>query len=518
MRHFKIFILIVIIAGAISTVSCKKYLEDAFPNPNKPVLAEPDTVFPVITSIMARGIMFDSRFLNSYVQYWARTAASDAWDRHGYTAGSDNGGDIWRSHYFGFGQNLINIISYGRSTGRNGYAGAGYAIFAWSWLLLTDYHGEVILKEAFRPEQLTFPYDTQPEVYEHALTLTDSALHYLEIAKSESSSSFSKGDANLYGGDIDKWIKFTYGVKAMIYHRYVLKSDYDPDAVISNIDKSFTSANDDAIVKFPLSTVNEQLNFFGPRRNNLGTMRPTDYLVRLMNGTIFTGAVDPRMGFLLKPARDGVYRGLEPGRGEGVITDTLQRPPNFWGHYTTAAPAGGVDTGARSYYKNQSVFPILTYAQMQFIKAEAAFKKGDKTTAYQAYKEGINGSFDHLQQYYTGYIPFSASDRSNFLANVSIDPGDANSLTLNQIMLQKFVALWPYNPEETWVDLRKYEYSPTVYTGFAFPSSFFADNGSQPAQRARPRYNSEYLWNVESLGKIGALELNYHTKPVWFTE
>src|SRR5262245_55337469 len=106
MRSFNILILIGIITGIASTMSCKKYLDDAFSNPNKPVVAEPDTVFPAITSIMPRCIMFDARFLNSYVQYWARTTAADVWDRHGYSAGSDNGGDIWRSHYFGYGQNL----------------------------------------------------------------------------------------------------------------------------------------------------------------------------------------------------------------------------------------------------------------------------------------------------------------------------------------------------------------------------------------------------------------------------
>jgi hypothetical protein len=517
MRYFKILILIGIVAGVFSSLSCKKYLEDAFANPNKPVLANPDTVFPAITSIMPRGIQFDSRFSNSYVQYWARTASSDIWDRHGYNAGSDNGGDIWRSHYFGFGQNLINIINSGRELQKHAYSGAGYAIFAWSWLLLTDYHGEVILKEAFRPEQLTFPYDTQPEVYDHVKVMCDSALYYLNIAKNEPANSFAKGDANLYAGDIDKWIKFTYGVKAMLYHRYILKNNYNPDSVIINIDKSFTSADDDAMVKFPLKQVTAQENFYGPRRNNLATMRPTDYLVKLMNGTIFASAVDPRMAFLLRPAQDGVFRGLEPGRGETVLAAN-QRPPNFWGFYSTSAPAGGVDTAARSYYKNNSQFPILTYAQMQFIKAEAAFKKNDKATAFAAYKAGINGSFDHLKKYYTGYTDITDAARNTFLTSPAIDPGDANSLTLSMIMMQKFVALWPWNPNETWVDLRKYKYSATVYTGWNMPASFFADNGGLPAQRVRPRYNSEYLWNVESLGKIGALELNYHTKPVWFTE
>jgi hypothetical protein len=517
MKHLKIYIAVALMGLLAFNTGCKKYLEDAFPNPNKPVNANPDTVFPAVTSIMARGIMFDGRFLNSYTQYWARTAAGDAWDLHGYAPGSDNGSDIWRSHYFGFGQNVLNIIRDGKELDIPAYAGAGYAIFAWSWLLLTDYHGEVILKEAFRPEQLTFNYDQQQDVYEHVKKLADTALIYLNQAKGNANPRFANGDKNFYKGDVDKWIKFVYAVKAMVYHRYINKSNYNADSVIINADKAFASPADDALVQHPLSTINEHLNFYGPRRGNLSTARPSSFLIKLLDGSAqFPTAVDPRLKFLFKAPQDEVYRGLEPGKGEASLT-VAQRPPNFWGFYATAAPAGGDETQARSYFKNNGAFPILTYAQIQFVKAEAAFKKGDKTTALDAYKKGINGSLDHLQMYYTGYTNWSPAQRTAFLNNTSVVPAVASDLTLSQIMLQKYLALWPYGGNETWVDLRKYQYNPAVYTGWTMPASFYTDNGGLAAQRVRPRYNSEYLWNVESLRTIGALELNYHTKPVWFT-
>ncbi len=514
----KLFIAIAVLAIIIFDVGCKKYLDDAYADPNNPIAVDPDFVFPVMISNMARGVQYDSRILNSYVQYWARTDASNTWDMHGYFGGNDLGlgGERWRQHYFGFGHNLLNIIRDGRNSGRPAYSGAGYAIFAWSWLLLTDYHGEVILKEAFREDQLTFKYDAQPEVYDYVKVLADSALYYLNMALTQAPTSFSTGDQNLYGGDINKWFKFTYAVKAMVYHRYVLKENYIADSVIINADKSFSSSSDDAMVKFPLNNVVEQENSYGPRRNILGAMRPSDFVIRLMNGAIFSGAIDPRMKFLFKPAQDDQYRGLEPGRGQTVLAEN-QRPPSLWGLYSSSPSPGGVDSSARSYFKNNSFFPILTYSQLQFIKAEAAFKKGDKATALTAYINGINGSFDHLQQYYTSYSPISDSDRTAFLTNTSVVPLVDGELTLNNIMLQKYLALWPYNSEETWVDLRKYQYKPSVYSGWVFPATFFVDNGGLPAQRVRPAYHSEYLWNVEALRSIGALEINYHTKPVWFS-
>lgn len=519
MKQNKIFIVIGLVTMMMAGASCKKYLDSAFPNPNKPTSVDPDVAFPSMENIMARGVEFDARFTTRYVQYWAHVSAGTSWDMMGYDPGSDNGGDQWRTHYFSFGQNLLNVINQGRSSGRLAYTGAGWALFAWSWLVLTDNTGEVILKEAFHADQLTFKYDTQPDVYDYVKKITDSALYYLNLAKAQAPSSFSKGDQFLYNGNLDKWIKFTYAIKAMVYHRYFLKSNYSADSVINFVDKSFASNADNASVIIPgTSPFTSGLNFFGPTRGNVGLYLQTDYVINLMNGTIFGGVADPRMAFLFKPSLDGQFHGLPVTKGVGIFSAN-QRPPNFWGLYgSTASPAGGVDTGARSFFKNTASFPVITYPELQFIRAEAAFKKGDKVTAYSAYINGINGSFDLLSQYFTGYQPITASDRTAYLANAAVVPATPAALTLSQIMLQKYLALWPYGSEETWVDMRRYQYDPAVYTGFVLPNPLYTDNNNKPVQRLRPRYNSEYLWNVNELTRIGATAPDYHTKPVWFSQ
>ena len=42
--------------------------------------------------------------------------------------------------------------------------------------------------------------------------------------------------------------------------------------------------------------------------------------------------------------------------------------------------------------------------------------------------------------------------------------------------------------------------------------------GLKPAYRIRPRYNSEYVWNLASLKTIGGDATDYHTKPLWITQ
>jgi hypothetical protein len=37
------------------------------------------------------------------------------------------------------------------------------------------------------------------------------------------------------------------------------------------------------------------------------------------------------------------------------------------------------------------------------------------------------------------------------------------------------------------------------------------------AYRMRPRFNSEYVWNINELNRIGATTIDYHTKEMWFS-
>ena len=85
-------------------------------------------------------------------------------------------------------------------------------------------------------------------------------------------------------------------------------------------------------------------------------------------------------------------------------------------------------------------------------------------------------------------------------------------------MLQKYIAQWGWGFLEQWADMRRYNYSADVFTSITFPQTLFLNNNGKLAQRVRPRYNSEYVWNRAALEVIGGLALDYHTKPMWITE
>ena len=120
------------------------------------------------------------------------------------------------------------------------------------------------------------------------------------------------------------------------------------------------------------------------------------------------------------------------------------------------------------------------------------------------------------KKYFTGYVAFTDKQADDYITAIS--PKTAAELTLSDIMMQKYVALWGYGFEETWVDMRRYKYSPDIYKTYELPAAIYPDNLGKLVYRVRPRYNSEYLWNIEELRRIGGVSTDYHTVETWFSK
>ena len=538
--------LLVLSALVVLVASCSKKIDEAYKNPNYDVKVAPQTLMPQIVASMAgnyggHGPMHDIRYIGAYVQNFAFSGTQSNFDRMGHT-NADVAQSFWRSHYYDIGQNNVKLIDWALENKQWELAGVGKAIFAWSWLTLTDYHGEVILKDAFNTDLITFKYDTQEEVYMHARKLSFEALDLLnKTGENGSQAALTKGDAFLYAGNVAKWKKFVYGVLARTHHHLTNKSIYKADSVLYYTNLAMKETTDDALVKFAATSVSATNNFFGPFRNNLAgaavtnptAIRQSAFIADLMSGLnpAFSGVADPRAVYLLRKNSNGTFKGVEPVKGQAVMVGA-DRPESFHGVSQatgTVNTAPATDVNCRFIFRNSAPFPVMTATEMAFIRAEAAFIKGDKATALTAYKDGIAKHFDLLMANYNTNVPtaelLTTATRDAFLANTKVVPASANSLTLSMIMLQKYIALWGHGTFETWVDMRRYHYTDNdatgvqVYTGFTLPAAadIFQDNGGKMAYRMRPRFNSEYVWNINELNRIGATTIDYHTKEMWFS-
>ena len=250
--------------------------------------------------------------------------------------------------------------------------------------------------------------------------------------------------------------------------------------------------------------------------------------------------------------------------------------PNIYG-FRNADPTTAVEGAGRWLFRDDAPYILLTASEIKFELAEAFFTLGRKGEALEAWKEGVRLDMDFTAKYLNPGAPKKDAN-DNYIMGGNLPGGSAitvatfnelaaeylagpyvagvtvNDLTLSHIMMQKYVALWPWGALEAWTDLRKYHYDikytgdypgmnngwdlnkvdqkmdndPTkVYKGFYLApaqvegrkSKFSIKNEGSPCYRVRPRYNSEYMWNKEGLGNlkpISGLADNYHCSIPWF--
>ena len=522
---------IALLATAVLLVGgCKDYL-DVNTNPNSPAATDvtPNLLLAPMIHWMATSPQFDARFVGRYAQEWSPSFGATSlstWERMGYDAGSDNGAQQWRDVYWTMGQNLVGMNEKSEAQRRWDMLGIGQIIKAWGWEQLTDLHGDIILKEAFDPTLFTFHYDPQQDVYVEVQRLLNEAIANLAKTDGLVDQTYVAKTDRLYGGDRAKWTKFAYGLQALNLNHYSNKSSYNPAAVIAAVDKSFASNADDALFTYPAVSADLQdYNFLAYTRNNYRSYRQAQFIVNLMNGTALASTVDPRLSRMLSPSPDGQFRGIDINTIGGGLT-TATYPMNLMGYVGTG---GGTGLPSRYIFDDKSKFPIMTYAQLQFVKAEAAYRSGDKVTALNAYRTAIAAHIDFVNARNSDNLQsptqISAAEKTAFLADPAIVPATAAALTLTHIMTQKYIAQWGWGHNELWTDLRRYHYTDIdpasgkqVYPGFALPTTLFVDNNSKAVYRLRPRYNSDYVWNRPGLDLIGALATDYHTVPLWISQ
>lgn len=515
---------VVLLAGFLTLFGgCKDFL-DVNTNPNAPETVAPNLYLPPMLHWMVTGSAIDGRFIARYTQqlYVAGTSVG-TWDRMGYDPGSDAAGQIWRDVYWSYGQNLVDMMDKAAAEERWDVLGLGYILKAWGWQQLTDLHGEIIVKEAIDQTKFSFNYDTQEFAYVEVRRLLDSAIVLLGRTDGAVDPVYLARGDKIYNGDRTKWLKFAHGLMAINLSHYTAKASYSPAAVIAAVDRSFAGNADDALLLYP-STVNDDRNFLGTTRLNFGSYRQTEFVVALMNGAQFGGVVDPRMTRMLSPSPDGQYRGLNPNVAGFGAFSTAQRPNNPYGY--SASPAPG--SPGLYLFDDKAKHPAMTYSQLQFIKAEAAYRAGNRTLALEAYRNAISTHIDFVNARNAdgGQTPpqITTAEKAAFLANPGVVPSAAN-LTLTHILSQKYIAQWAWGHIELWMDMRRFRYTDIdpasgrqVFPGFAPPTNLYTDNAGKLVYRIRPRYNSEYVWNRPGLDAIGGLAADYHTKPLWIIQ
>jgi len=293
----------------------------------------------------------------------------------------------------------------------------------YSFQLLVNTFGDIPYTQALQDAILFPKYDDAKTIYYDLLSRLDTSIAALDA----SAGSFGGADL-LYGGDVDKWKKFANSLKLVMG---ITIADSDPamakTVVESAAPGAFTSNDDNAVFYFldaPPNTNPVWVNLVQSGRNDFV---PASTIINLMKGLN-----DPRLPFYFTTDPTGKYSGGIPGNGATF---------SIYSHVTDAQQAP------------DAPYDILSYAQVEFTKAEAA-ERGMNVggTAQEHYNNAVTASIEEWGG--------SAAQAATYLAQPSVNYTTAPGTYKQKIATQEYIALYN-NGFDAWTMVRRLDY-PTL--------------------------------------------------------
>lgn len=424
-------------AGIIAVVlfslaGCEDFL-DINEDPNNPTEAPAAGLMTSATFETAQNMYRMGSITSYYVQYLGSPnpgSSNDTHERVSY-------GDEWYELYDVL-TDLSDLELLAEEDEATEYLGIAKILKALTLATLVDNWGDVPYSEAFFIETLNPSYDSQDTLYTEVFTLLEEGI--AELQKTNSTITTGNEDF-IYGGDMEKWEQLANFLRARYLNHYSKQSSYDPEAVLAALDNAFTGNEDDAQVSY---FEEEQNPWAQVAIDNAGLILGgwlSEQVVTHMNGETH-GVFDPRIESFTDPTDAGIYRGVRNGAGRGG------EPP---------AGAFSVLTTNTFYAEETAPVLIATYAEQKFIEAEAAFRNGQPSRAYQAYLDGIEAHMDKMG------VP--ADEKNTYITDSAVAVGESG-LTLDLIFKEKYTAMFLH--PEAWVDARRFDYQ---YEGMELPAN-----------------------------------------------
>lgn len=400
----KIIYIPIIIAGSFLN-SCQHELDTFNENPNSPTqVTSPKTLF---TGAAVGTINNSTGNLTRQISLLTQQTNGNLFQSLDYTnyflTELDNETD-W-SNIYKTGVNLHQIITqFGDKYPY--YSGMAKILLALNMGYATDTWGDVPFSEAFQGVNNFSPkYDSQQNVISQIQSYLDSAI--IDLSKPENANlGLPAGDDIFYAGNIDKWKKLAYAIKA----RYALRltqregSTVAAQKALNYLQNSFTSSSDNLVAWFDGG--NNQNLWFAFNNQRSGYMSMGKYFIDLLKNSS-----DPRLPHYAGLDASGGYSGSAP---EDSNTD--------------ASPFGSYFAGSAS---TSNI--IFSYSEIKFIEAEAQFRLGNTVGAQAALKTAVSASL----------IDVTGTDNPVFATTASA------AVTLQNIITQKYSSLFttmePYN-------------------------------------------------------------------------
>ena len=334
--------------------SCDKWIDtDINIDPDAPADVPMNLMLPAIEQAMGFTVVGNDvgRVTNLWMQYY------DGVDRQSYTQSKyqllpTDVNNFWTSLYTEVFMNTTVLIDKAENTeGKESphNAGVGQVLMATALGISTDIFGDMPYSEAFKGVEnvLNPTFDSQQTLYATLNSTLDAAITNLGSA----TNAVEVGGDVIYGGDVAKWKKAAYSIKAR--HALQLSAVNGTaayTAALAAAANGFTSSADDYQVPWEQDNKNPLYQFMEERTDI--RMGATFYDMLAVND-------DPRIPFYF----------ADPSAGGSVI-GSQDSDASYLGDFVAASDAPTV---------------MMSYAELKFIEAEALFMTGgDAQAAFEA--------------------------------------------------------------------------------------------------------------------------------------
>lgn len=402
-------------------ISCSEDIMDRInENPNNPLDMQSRLIVTDVMTSSAFNVtgsdfaFYTSVYMELNVGVWGQMYNAEIRVAEPTSASTYN--NPWRSIYYNL-YHLKLIIdkcsTSGSEAGNFQTLGVAEILKAYNLAMLTDLMGDVPYTEALQPGVVYQPkLDKQQEIYTEVFRLLDDAI--LNLGKTTAFASLGTQDV-IYGGNSARWIKAAQGLKARYTMRLSLKTP-QYSKVIEYANASFAlPAEEFKFVYNGSSAISPFARFFQDR-NYFGVSASLNSKLAARN--------DPRAAAFFRPYPGMTVLNIAPN-------GSPQQVQQFYG-------VSAISTNTSPTY-------LMSYHELNFLKAEAYARLNQKDNAETALKTALEAAFLKV-----GLTVAAANSyySANIKALFDADP-------LKEIMNQKYLASYEQESVETYNDYRR---------------------------------------------------------------
>jgi hypothetical protein len=481
----KIIVIFTIISSLANLSACTKGFEELNTDPNRIEKVTPGSMLTPVIYDMSTYFTVRSYDFTWQIMQVGLPNPSAANGVHRYDVTESAGNGTWNTGYKWL-RNLKEMEEAADVYEQPIYKAVSATLQAYIVGILTDSFGDIPFSEALGAEMgITQPrFDTQEEIYAQLIQQLE------EANKVYAEGGIMNGNDLLYNGDSYKWRKFNNSILMRVILRSSKLAEMNSyerlKTMIANPQDYpvFESNADAALVK--ISGMAPYDYAWGRRQDYVNFEVMSEFFVDMLNRL-----EDPRRGLFMTKARklegdqyiDLGYKGI-PSAHSGNESQFDFNPSTPNGDLMVFTELG-----------TEILEVIMTYAEVEFIKAEVAMKTGDLETAKQAYEKGVTAA---ITQWKNGVVP----------AQYLESPEVKFDGTFEQVMNQKYIALF-FNDYQQWFEYRRTGYPVLPKTEFMLhdgkmPTRFMYHNDVR-------RFNPQNY--KEAAERIGGDDI--HTKVWW---